>query len=387
MLMTADLIKPAGELAAAANTRDEDARYMAAALSFARRGLGRVAPNPAVGALVVKDGILVGRGVTGVGGRPHAETIALQNAGSAATGATLYVTLEPCSHHGHTPPCTDAIIAAGISRVVSALDDPDLRVSGQGHARLRAAGVDVRTGVLADAAMRLNLGHILRITQNRPMLSLKLAETADGYAAGPAGAPRLAITGEGANAHVHMMRALHDAVLVGSGTACADDPLLTVRLPGFAAAKPLRIVLDSMLALSTGSRLAATAADHPTLVITTAAASAQKAAALTAKGIEIMRVASDASGHVALAAALAHLATRGLTRIFCEGGPRLAAALLQHGFADEIILLTGAAALGASGLPALNAGDRALLRDPLCYRSIEERMIGPDRLRRYERVV
>ncbi|QXX73691.1 Riboflavin biosynthesis protein RibD [Methylovirgula sp. HY1] len=387
MAMTAGLILPAGELAAAANLRDEDARYMAAALNLARRGLGRVAPNPAVGALVVKDGVLVGRGVTGHGGRPHAETIALQNAGSAAKGATLYVTLEPCSHHGHTPPCADAIIAAGISRVVSALNDPDARVSGEGHARLRAAGIDVRTDVLADAAMRLNLGHILRSTQKRPMLCLKLAETIDGYAAGAAGAPRLAITGEAANAHVHMMRALHDAILIGSGTAIADDPLLTVRLPGLDAVKPLRIVLDSMLALPAGSRLAVTASSHPTLVITTESASAQKTADLAAKGIEIMPVASGASGHVDLAAALAYLAARGLTRIFCEGGPHLAAALLRHGFADEIILLTGAAALGRPGLPAIDVADRAFLSDPKRYHLREEKMIGPDRLRHYERVV
>ena len=385
--MTAGLMLPAGELVAAAATGDEDARYMAAALCLARRGLGRVAPNPAVGALVVKDGVLVGRGFTGVGGRPHAETIALRNAGTAAKGATLYVTLEPCSHQGHTPPCADAIIAAGIFRVVSALDDPDPRVSGQGHARLRAAGIDVRTGVLGDAAMRLNLGHILRVTQNRPMLSLKLAETADGYAAGPAGAPRLTITGEVANAHVHMMRAMHDAVLVGSGTARCDNPLLSVRLPGLDAIKPLRIVLDSTLAVSAGSRLAATASGLPTLVITTETAPAEKGASLAAKGIEIMRVACDKSGHVDLAAALAHLAARGITRIFCEGGPHLAAALLQQEFADEIILLTGAAALGAPGLPALNAADRGLLSDPMRYRRVEERMIGPDRLRRYERVV
>lgn len=385
--MTAGLILPAGALAAAANTHEEDTRYMAAALCLARRGLGRVAPNPAVGALVVKDGVLIGRGFTGVGGRPHAETIALRNAGPAAKGATLYVTLEPCSHHGHTPPCADAIIAAGIARVVSAIDDPDPRVRGQGHARLRAAGIDVNTGVLTDAAMHLNLGHILRITRNRPMLSLKLAETADGYAAGPVGAPRLAITGEGANAHVHMMRALHDAVLVGSGTVRADDPLLTVRLPGLDPVKPLRIVLDSTLAMSTGSRLAATALGHPTLVITTEAASMAQGASLAAKGIEIMRVACDKFGHVDLAAALAHLAARGMTRIFCEGGPRLAAALLRSGFTDEISLLTSGVTLGRPGLPALNVADRALLSDPMRYRRLEERMIGADRLRRYERIV
>ncbi len=384
--MTA-LVLPASGLTAPIEAPDEDARYMAAALNLARRGLGRVAPNPAVGALVVKDGAVVARGCTGVGGRPHAETIALREAGAAAVGATLYVTLEPCSHHGRTPPCAEAIIAAGIARVVSALDDPDPRVRGQGHAQLRAAGIDVRTGVLAEAAFRLNLGHILRVTQDRPMLTLKLAETADGYAAEPSGAPRLMITGDTANAHVHMLRALHDAILIGSGTALADDPLLTVRLPGLEVSKPLRILLNSKLVLSPASRLAMTAVDHPTLVVTTEAAAAPPAAQLAAKGVEIVRVAGDFAGHVDLAAALAYLAKRGLTRIFCEGGPRLAASLMQSGFADEIIVLTSASALGRPGLAALDAASRARLNDPTRYRCAEARMIGPDRLRRYERLL
>ncbi len=166
----------------------DDARFMAAALDFARRGLGRVAPNPAVGALIVKDGVVIGRGATAPGGRPHAEVLALKEAGPAAAGATLYVTLEPCAHFGRTPPCADAIVAAGIARVVSALEDPDPRVAGQGHQRLRAAGIAVETGLLADEARRANLGHILRVTEGRPMVTLKLAETADGFAAGPAGA-------------------------------------------------------------------------------------------------------------------------------------------------------------------------------------------------------
>lgn len=384
--MTAGLVLPEGALAAPIDMIEDDARYMAAALNLARRGLGRVAPNPAVGALIVREGVVVGRGFTGLGGRPHAETIALQEAGAGAAGATLYVTLEPCSHHGRTPPCADAIIAAGIARTVSALDDPDPRVRGQGHARLRAAGIELRTGVLAEAAARLNLGHILRVTQNRPMLALKLAETADGYAAGAAGAPRLAITGEAANAHVHMLRAIHDAILVGSGTVLADDPLLTVRLPGLEGLKPLRIVLDSKLALKPGSQLATTAFDHPTLVLTAESASPEAAAHLAAKGIEIVRIACDSLGRIDLPAALSYLAGRGLTRIFCEGGPHLAAALIQSGFADEITLLTSEAALGGPGLAVLDPASRALLNDPAYYRRVEERMIGPDRLRRYERL-
>jgi len=383
--MTAMPMLPQAGQATAIDALDEDTRMMSAALCLARRGLGHVAPNPPVGALIVKDGIVAGRGFTGAGGRPHAETIALHEAGGAAKGATLYVTLEPCSHHGHTPPCVDAIIAAGISRVVSAMDDPDPRVSGQGHARLRAAGIDLRTGVLAESAARLNLGHALRVTRGRPILTLKLAETADGYAAGPAGSPRLMLTSESANAHVQMLRTLHDAILVGSGTALADDPLLTVRLPGLEAAKPLRIVLDSKLALNPASRLAATGAEHPTLILTMEAASRTAASELAGQGLEILRVAGDGAGHVDLAVALTALAQRGLTRVFCEGGPRLAASLMMGGFADEIILLTSAVAVEGQGVAALDPISRAALADPAQFRCVEDRMLGRDRLRRYER--
>jgi diaminohydroxyphosphoribosylaminopyrimidine deaminase / 5-amino-6-(5-phosphoribosylamino)uracil reductase len=361
---------------------DEDSRFMAAALTLARRGLGRVAPNPSVGALIVKDGALIARGWTGDGGRPHGEAIALARAGAEARGATLYVTLEPCSHHGRTPPCVDAIISSGIARVVSTIDDPDPRVAGQGHAKLRAAGIALRTGILAEDAVRINRGHILRATWNRPMLTLKLAETADGFAAGAAAAPRLAITGDVANAFVHMQRALNDAILIGSGTAVADDPLLTVRLPGMETIKPLRIVLDSHLSLKPDARLVRTARDIPTLIVATDRA---KAAKILGEHVEIADVAADSAGHVDLAAALSMLAERGLTRIFCEGGPHLAAALIDRDYADEVMLLTSDKTLGAAGLPALADASRAKLADPRSYRLIEDRMIGRNRLRHYER--
>ncbi|MGA3303613.1 MAG: bifunctional diaminohydroxyphosphoribosylaminopyrimidine deaminase/5-amino-6-(5-phosphoribosylamino)uracil reductase RibD [Methylovirgula sp.] len=365
--------------------KDDDTRFMTAALNLARRGLGRTAPNPAVGALIVKDGTLIARGWTGDGGRPHAETIALERAGDASRGATLYVTLEPCSHHGRTPPCADAIIAGGIARVVSTFDDPDPRVSGRGHARLRDAGIEVCTGVLADAATRLNLGHVLQATKNRPMITLKLAETADGFAAGAPGAPRLRITGEEANAAVQMQRALHDAILIGAGTALADDPLLTVRLQGMETLNPLRIVLDSNLRLSPTSRLAATAGAHPTLLVASETAPDEAASRLLDCGVEIIRVAAGADGRIDLASALAALAKRGLTRIFCEGGPHLAAALLKENFADEVMLLTSAKNLAAQRLPALDPENRARLEDKADYELVEDRMIGTDRLRRYER--
>lgn len=372
---------------AAAEAAEEDARFMAAALNLARRGLGRVAPNPAVGALIVKDGIVVGRGATADGGRPHAEVLALLQAGEAARGATLYVTLEPCSHHGRTPPCADAIVAAGITRVVSALEDPDRRVAGSGHQRLREAGIKVKIGVLAEAALRANLGHVLRVSHGRPMLTLKLAETADGYAAAPAGAPRLKITGAAADGRVHMLRALHDAVMVGVGTLLADDPLLNVRLPGMESRKPLRIVLDTHLQLAPRSRLAASAREYPTLAIAGESAPAERAAGLIEAGVEIERVDVDDAGRIDLAAALAFLAARGLTRVFCEGGPRLGAALLVRGFADEVLLLRGDRSLGLNGVPALDPASRAALADTGRYRLRASGRIGADAYAHYQRVL
>jgi diaminohydroxyphosphoribosylaminopyrimidine deaminase/5-amino-6-(5-phosphoribosylamino)uracil reductase len=312
---------------------DADARFMTAAIGLARRGLGLCAPNPAVGALIVRDGVIVARGWTQSGGRPHAETEALSKAGPLARGATLYVTLEPCSHHGKTPPCAEAIVAAGIVRVVSAIEDPDPRVAGRGHRILEAAGIKVTTNVCAEAALRGNLGHVLRVTKGRPMAALKLALTADGFAAAPEGEPRLSITGAVANGYVHMLRAMHDAILVGARTALADNPLLTVRLAGLEARK------------------------------------------------------RDEAGHAELGDAFELLAARGLTRVFCEGGPTLADALIARGLADEVIVLTSAKPLGREGRAGLDAASLAALADPARYEKVETRMIGEDRLMRSERVL
>ncbi|MGB6326617.1 MAG: bifunctional diaminohydroxyphosphoribosylaminopyrimidine deaminase/5-amino-6-(5-phosphoribosylamino)uracil reductase RibD [Methylocella sp.] len=364
-----------------------DTQFMAAALALGRRGLGLCAPNPAVGALVVKDGVIVARGWTKPGGRPHAETEVLREAGVQARGATLYVTLEPCSHHGQTPPCTDAIIAAGVGRVVYAVDDPDPRACGSGAQILTGAGIEVTRGVLAEAALRANLGHFLRVTRKRPMVSLKLALTADSYAAGPAGDPRLVITGAPANGLVHVMRAMHDAVMTGIGTILADDSLLSVRLPGLEDRKPLRVVLDSDLRLPPLARLAATAAKIPTLAIAGEGASEERAARLREALIEVAHVRRDAGGRVDLDAALTLLAARGLTRIFCEGGPRVAAGLIAQGLADEVVIFTAPESLGRDGVLGLDADTTALLGATDHYRLAETRMIGADRLTRYERVV
>ena len=363
-----------------------DTQFMAAALALGRRGLGLCAPNPAVGALVVKDGVIVARGWTKPGGRPHAETEALREAGAQAHGATLYVTLEPCSHHGQTPPCTDAIIAAGAGRVVYAVDDPDPRTFGRGAQILADAGIEVTRGVLADEARRANLGHFLRVARKRPMVTLKLALTADFYAAGSAGDPRLVITGAPANGLVHLMRAMHDAVMSGIGTILADDSLLSVRLPGLEDRQPLRVVLDSDLRLPPLARLAATAAKIPTLIVAGEGASEERAARLREAHIEVADVRRDVAGRVDLDAALTLLAARGLTRIFCEGGPSVAAALIRQGLADEIIIFTAPDPLGRKGVLGLDPNTAALLADPTHYRLAETRMIGADRLTRYKRV-
>jgi diaminohydroxyphosphoribosylaminopyrimidine deaminase / 5-amino-6-(5-phosphoribosylamino)uracil reductase len=363
---------------------DEDARWMDAALAFGRRGLGFTAPNPSVGALLLKDGVVVGRGVTQPGGRPHAERRALDEAGEAARGATLYVTLEPCSHHGVTPPCAEAIVAAGVARVVCALEDPDVRVAGSGLTLLHEAGVEIVLGPGADAARRDHLGHILRVTRGRPMVTLKLARTADGYAAGDEHDRRLAITGETANLRVQVLRSMHDAIMVGVGTAMDDDPLLTLRLPGVDS-RPLRVVLDSRLRLPAASRLCATAAQYPTVVLTTPAAPRDREAMLSARGVEIARVGADAEGRLDLGEALAWLARRGVTRVFSEGGPRVGSRLVQRGFADEVLIFTATKPLGRPGLPALDADAHAILNDPTKYCEVETATYGPDAMRRWER--
>lgn len=364
---------------------EEDARFMAAALALGRRGLGLCAPNPAVGAILVKNGVVLARGTTKPGGRPHAETEALREAGEGAAGATLYVSLEPCSHHGITPPCTDAIVAAGVARVVYAVDDPDPRACGRAAQILAEAGIEVTQGVLAGEARLANLGHILRVTEKRPMVTLKLALTADGFAAGSAHDPRLVITGVPANGLIHMMRAMHDAIMVGVGTIMADDSLLSVRLPGLGTRTPLRIVLDSDLRLPPSTRLAATASKIPTLVIAADGASEERADRLREANIEVAHVRRDSAGHVDLHAALELLGERGLTRVFSEGGPRVAAALIGQGLADEVLIFKAPKPLGLEGVLGLDAKAAGLLADPACYRLAETRQIGADRLTRYER--
>lgn len=322
---------------------------MAHALRLGLRGLGRSWPNPAVGCVLMRDGRVVGRGWTQPGGRPHAERMALDAAGPLARGATAYVTLEPCAHHGKTPPCAEALVAAGVSRVVTALTDPDPRVAGRGHAILRAAGIEVTEGVMAAEARRANTGFLRRITEGLPLVTLKLATTLDGRIATASGESRW-ITGPAARRHVHLLRMTHDAVLVGAGTARADDPDLTVRDLG-SPHQPLRVVLDSRLSLPPGSRLGRTAREVPVWIVHAPDASAAARSAWADTGAELIEVDRDGD-HLSARAALRALAARGLTRIFCEGGGTLAATLVRARLVCDLAVYGAGALIGSEGRAA-----------------------------------
>lgn len=330
---------------------EADHRYMRLALTLGARGLGNVWPNPAVGCVIVRDGVILGRGWTQPGGRPHAEVRALAQAGEGARGATAYVTLEPCAHHGHTPPCAEALIAAGVARVVTALTDPDPRVTGRGHAMLRAAGISVTEGVEAQAAWRANQGFLTRVTQARPMVTLKLALTLDARIATATGESRW-ITGPEARRRVHLMRARHDAVLVGSGTARADDPDLRVRDLGVTR-QPVRIVADSRLGVSPDSRLGRTARETPVWMLHGPLAPAAARVAWSAMGAELIECGVDALGRIDIGDALGQLGARGLTRVFCEGGGGLAASLVKGGLADDLAVFSAGRLIGADGTAGL----------------------------------
>jgi diaminohydroxyphosphoribosylaminopyrimidine deaminase / 5-amino-6-(5-phosphoribosylamino)uracil reductase len=363
---------------------DNDTRFMALALALGGRGLGLTAPNPAVGAVLVRrDDVIVGRGWTQPGGRPHAETEAIRRAGSAARGATLYVTLEPCSHHGKTPPCADAIIASGIRRVVSAIEDPNPAVAGKGHAMLRAAGIAVDVGVGAEEATRAHVGHISRMRSGRPHITLKLAISADERVA-LAGRRPVAITGEAARDRVHLMRAESDAIMIGIGTARADDPQLTCRLPGMAKRSPVRIVLDTRLRLSPTSAVVATAGAVPTWVV--AGVEAPRAAATTLRdaGVKIMECRAQ-DDRLDLAQIMILLGSQGITRLLVEGGPTLAATLIDADLLDEVTLLRSRRVIGPDGIPALEGLPLSALTGSPRLRSRGIELIGDDTIETFER--
>ena len=362
---------------------------MRTALALARRGLGQVWPNPAVGCVIVtSDGRVAGRGWTQRGGRPHAETEALARAGNDARGGTAYVSLEPCAHEGRTPPCASSLIDAGIARVAAALRDPDPRVAGRGFAILRDAGIEVVEGVLEEEAAELNAGFLMRLAEGRPLVMLKLATSLDGKIATASGESRW-ITGEASRARVHMMRAGHDAILIGAGTALADDPALTCRLPGMEARSPVRILVDAARRVPATALLFRTARETPTIYATRSGDMAALQP-LEKRGVEILPLPSDGpagSGtpHVDLAALLQALGTRGLTRVMVEGGGGMGAALLRLGLVDRIAWFRAPILIGGEGIPAIAGLDLDRLGDAPAFERTGIETIGTDLLETYRR--
>jgi diaminohydroxyphosphoribosylaminopyrimidine deaminase/5-amino-6-(5-phosphoribosylamino)uracil reductase len=363
-----------------------DIRFMQLALALGRRGLGTTAPNPAVGAVIVKDGVIVGRGWTQPGGRPHAEVEALRRAGEAARGATLYVTLEPCSHFGKSPPCADAVIAADVARVVSAIEDPNPEVAGQGHARLRAAGISVDVGLGVAEAAHDHAGHLRRVRDKRPHVTLKLAVSSDDKI-GAAGGKPVAITGEAARARVHLLRAQCDAILVGIGTVLADDPMLTSGLPGMEARSPVRVVLDRSLRIPGSGRLVHSARETPLWVVASDLAEAPAAMKLGAAGAQVLRV-GTAKGlpGLDLTSVLHTLSDKGVTRLMVEGGSRVASSFIAADLVDEIWLLRGLNSIGAEGIPALDALPLSSITQSPAFKVRASEVLQHDTLTIYGRV-
>jgi diaminohydroxyphosphoribosylaminopyrimidine deaminase/5-amino-6-(5-phosphoribosylamino)uracil reductase len=359
----------------------DDARFMALALALGRRGLGNTWPNPAVGAVIVKDGVIVGRGWTQPGGRPHAEVEALRQAKKQAQGATLYATLEPCSHTGKSPPCADAIIKAGIARVVSALEDPNPEVAGQGHQKLRAKGIQVDVGLGADEARRAHAGHFTRVQQSRPFVTLKLAVSADGKA-GLAGRKPVQLTGEEARTRVFQMRAQSDAILVGIGTILSDNPQLNCRLRGMLERSPVRVVLDASLKLPMAVSVVATVRETPTWVFTSRKPSEIAQEIIQQKGCKVFRV-DERNGRLDLGEVLKVLAGEGITRLMVEGGPTVAAAFVDSDLVDEAVLLRSEKTVGDSGIEALEGMALSDLTGALRARGAEK--LGSDTLETFER--
>ncbi len=358
---------------------------MMTALALARRGLGRVAPNPAVGCVIVdSDGAVAGRGWTQPGGRPHGETEALRRAGDAARGGTAYVSLEPCAHHGETPPCADALIEAGIGRCVIATEDPDPRVAGGGIERIKSAGIDVRVGICRLEAERLNAGFIKRVTRGRPLVTLKCATTLDGRIATHSGESQW-ITGDVARNWTHGFRAAHDAVVTGVATVRADDPELTCRLQGMIDYSPIRVVLDSRLTTPLTSKLVMTAQTHPTWLISVANADQDRRRAFVDCGVEIIEVAKDSGGRPDIDAALSALAERGITRVLAEGGGGMAAALLGAGAVDRIAWFRSPDILGGDGVPMAEAFGVDKLSELVSFERCYSLAAGRDILEIYER--
>ena len=353
------------------------------ALSLAARGLGRVWPNPSVGCVIVRDGRVVGRGRTADRGRPHAETQALLQAGEHSRGATAYVTLEPCAHQGKTPPCANALIEAGISRVVAASKDPDPRVSGAGFAMLQGAGIDVVTDCLSAEADELQIGFLNRVTLGRPMLTLKLALSVDGRIATASGQSQW-ITGPEARRQVHAMRANHDAVLIGAGTAREDNPDLRVRALGINH-QPIRIVASRHLRLPVDSKLFRSASDSPVwLAADTSSLDQDVLREWRRAGAKILAVPSE-DGQLSASGLMAALGEAGLTRVFCEGGGMLAASLLRTNLVDNLVGFFAGKVIGAEGQPGVGPLGVSELSAAPQFELAESHRLGNDVMHRWVR--
>ena len=345
---------------------------MRRALDLAWRGWGRVAPNPLVGAVVLRGDAVVGEGWHAEFGGPHAEVAALASAGRRARGGTLVVTLEPCAHHGKTPPCTDAILAAGVARVVAALRDPDPEAQG-GAASLRGRGVDVAMGLLAEEAAALNAPFLFsRLQSDRPFVALKLATSIDGRIADAAGRSQW-VSGEEARAHVHWLRAGFDAIAVGGTTALQDNPRLTVRGAVTPRKPPVRVVFDRRAMLNPGVTLVATAREVPTWVMSSPEAPAASVTALEQNGVRVFRPAS-------LAAGLSLLREAGIQSVLCEGGGALGARLLADGLVDRLYWVQAPVWLGDGAVPAFPGIPAAPLERAPRWIAVERRSLGPDTL-------
>lgn len=364
---------------------NDDSRYMGLAIELSRRGVGATAQNPPVGCVIIKDRIIVGRGFTASGGRPHAETIALAQAGVEAQGATAYVTLEPCCHHGKTEPCSEALIKAGISRVVCAVPDPDDRVSGKGLAQLRSHEIEVDTGVCAAEATKVLAGYLSRKTLGKPTVLLKLAISKDEKLATNDPENRW-ITGTQARNRGHLMRAQNDAIVVGIGTVLEDDPDLTCRLKGLEHLSPLRVIVDTNLKTPVDCQLVESAQQVPVMIACSQNIEIEQSMKLFEKGVEIIPCRTKA-GQIDLSDLLTRLADHGVNRVMFEGGAKIAEALIEDNLIDELAIFKAPHKIGENGTPAFAGTTLRKIIKRLSLRKKAQLKVGCDELSLYQRAI